>query len=601
MDLRDVKKAPTPKPKKTLIKYALPASVVVLAVVLFAVFRPFKSDVSPDMVKLAVLPFENLGPAEDEYFADGITEEITVRLASIQALGVIARTSAMQYKNTDKSIRQIGEELGVDYVLEGTIRWQRAGNRGSRVRVTPQLIRVNDATQVWADVYDQPMTEVFDMQTKIAKAVVGALDVTLGGTEAANLESRPTENMEAYDFYLRGLDYMRERIEERAWRSGIRMYEKAIELDPNFALAHAALSGGHANMYWFHFDRTEERVAMSKAAVDRAMALAPDDPGVLSALGWYYYHGRSDFENALKWLNASLEKRPNHAGTRSSVGYVYRRQGKWEAALENLQQVITLDPRSSNLLTHTGETALHMGRYEEAKALSRRGMEMTPDYDIAYLILAWAHWLGDGDARAALDVLDRGIGAAVNERDELRYTKVWMRFMDRDLEGARDELARVRMAAQDDQWLFYPNALWNAWFSLVGSEPQQAVQHFDAARDVLEEILADNPDDPRYHGALGVVYAGLGLRDDAVQASRRAIELQPMAADAMKAPYRRYEMAIAHVFLGDHDAAIDEIEFLLSVNSWFTANWFRHDPLFDPLRDHPRYEELLEKYSAKGS
>jgi serine/threonine-protein kinase len=599
VDLRRVKKAPTPRPKKNLITYALPASVVVLAVVLFAVFRPFNSDVSPDMVKLAVLPFENLGPVEDEYFADGITEEITARLAGIDGLGVIARTSAMQYKNTDQSIRQIGEELGVDYVMEGTIRWQRVGIRGSRVRVTPQLIRANDATHVWAHVYDEPMTEVFDMQTTIAKAVVGALDVTLGGTEAADLESQPTENMEAYDFYLRGREYVRERFDEHATRNAIRMYEKAVELDPGFALAHARLSIEHANVYWYHYDRTDERVAMAKASVDRAMALAPDDADVLSALGWYYYHGRSDYENALKWLNASLEKRPNDAGTRASVGYVYRRQGKWDAALQNLHQAITLDPRSSDLLAETGETALYMGRYEEAKTLCRRGTEMKPDFSFAYMILAWAHWQGDGDSRAALDILDRAIEATANDREWLTYTKVWMRFMGSDLEGARDELAGVRVAAQDNQFFFYPNALWNARFSMVAGETQQAMLHFDAARDVVEEKLAENPDDPRYHGALGVVYAGLGRRDDAVRACRRAIELQQTAADAMKAPYRRYEMALARVFLGDHDAAIDEIEFLLSVNSLFRANWFRHDPLFDPLRDLPRFRALLSKLAIE--
>ncbi len=242
-------------------------------------------------IRLVVLPFENLGPAEDEYFAAGITDAITARLATIHGLGVISRQSAMQYKKREKSAQQIANELRVDYILEGTVQRERPSDPNSRVRIIPQLIKASNDTHVWAQPYDNDMSEVFRVQSDLAERVAQALNITLVERERRALRSRPTENMEAYDYFLRGNEYWHRSELENDFKIAIQMYERAVELDPKFALAYAQLSRAHAHMYWDYYDRTEERLAMAKKAVDRALQLEPDSPEAHFALGHYYYHG----------------------------------------------------------------------------------------------------------------------------------------------------------------------------------------------------------------------------------------------------------------------------------------------------------------------
>jgi TolB-like protein len=228
---------------------------VVIVIVLTAIVVRFipKEPTLPASteIRLVVLPFENLGPVEEEYFAAGITDAITARLAGIQGLGVISRQSAMQYKNREKNTRQIAKELGVDYILEGTVQRERPSDPNSQVRIIPQLIRASDDTHVWAQTYDNDMSQVFQVQSDLAEQVAQALDITLLEPERQALESRPTENMEAYDYYLRGNEYYHRSLLENDFRIAIRMYEKAVELDPTFALTYAQLSRAHVFMYWF--------------------------------------------------------------------------------------------------------------------------------------------------------------------------------------------------------------------------------------------------------------------------------------------------------------------------------------------------------------
>jgi serine/threonine protein kinase len=258
-------------------RWKLVAGFVVVGALALAAILYFRSKTpapTAEKPKLAVLPFENLGPPEDEYFADGITDEINARLAGIGQLGIIARNSAIQYKKTSKTIKQIGEELGVDYIMSGTIRWQKSAAGAGRVRVTPTLIRTSDSTTVFANIYDETMAEIFQVQSDIAKKVVDALGIALVEPEKRSVEARPTENMQAYDYYLRGNDLDdRGGNAEEYLRLAIEMFEKAVGLDPGFLQAHANLARMHAEYYWFHFDRSQERVAKAKEEADKALSL----------------------------------------------------------------------------------------------------------------------------------------------------------------------------------------------------------------------------------------------------------------------------------------------------------------------------------------
>jgi len=223
---------------KSPLIYASAAALFVLVLVVVSTvlyFRKEKPVPSSERKMLVVLPFENLGSSEDEYFADGITEEITVRLAGIKGLGVIARTSAIQYKNIKKNIQQVGKELNVDYILEGTVRWQRLSEGQSRVRVTPQLIKVSDATHLWASIYDKDMADIFQVQSDIAKQVAEELGIALLEPERRALKDKPTDNLEAYDYYLRGIEYINRGVTEKNLRIALQMYQKSVDLDPDFA------------------------------------------------------------------------------------------------------------------------------------------------------------------------------------------------------------------------------------------------------------------------------------------------------------------------------------------------------------------------------
>jgi len=261
-----------------------------------------------------VLPFENLGDPENEYFAAGISEEITSRLAAIKDLRVISRKSALQYAGTGKSIQQIGRELGVGYVLEGTVRWARELEGEGRVRITPQLIHVADDTQLWSETYDEVIDDIFRVQSEIAARVMDQTGVVLLENQRQALDFKPTENLDAYQAHVRGLEYFRSPDETgETYELQIDMFQRAIDLDPGFALAHAALARAHAGCFHFGFDRTASRQALARAAMDRALELAPSQPEVQMILGIYYYWCHKDYDSALEAFAVAREGMPSSA------------------------------------------------------------------------------------------------------------------------------------------------------------------------------------------------------------------------------------------------------------------------------------------------
>jgi serine/threonine protein kinase/tetratricopeptide (TPR) repeat protein len=591
VDLGRVKKAPTPKPKKNLFKYAIPASVVVLAAVLLFIFNPFQSEITPDQrtgsVKIAVLPFENLGAAEDEYFADGITDEITSRLAVIQGLAMISRTSAIQYKNTDKGLREIGQELGVDYILEGTIRWDKRGEH-ERVRITPQLINVSDDFHLWAENYEREIEAIFEVQADIASQIAEALDITLLGAERQTLEAKPTENLEAYQAYLRGLGYRwGTDLSKEKIQLGIQMFERAVELDPGFALSFAVLSEAHSSMYHFGYDGTEERLLRAKAVVDKALELQPELPEAHLALAWYHYWGRLDYERALEELAIAERGLPNDVRNRLLTAAIWRRQGKFEAAVDHFEEAFELSPQDARIAFNIGDSYRALRRYAEADRYYDLSISLAPDQQYAYAERAYNYisWLGD--TKLARDVLEKMPG---KRRDVQKWSlNLWR--LERNYEAILDFASSD---AQPDGW---SSALQVAKaYSLMG-EPELAHASYDSARAILEKALDAHPDDNRIHSALGFAYAGLGRKEEAVREGKRAVELYPVSKDEFDGPFVVQDLAEIYAMVGEDHAALDEIEYLLSIPSWCSVQDLRLDPIWDPLREHPRYQALLEQYA----
>ncbi|MCK4775035.1 MAG: tetratricopeptide repeat protein, partial [Candidatus Krumholzibacteria bacterium] len=508
----------------------------------------------------AVLPFDNMGPAEDEYFADGITEEITARLASIHGLGVIARTSILQYEDTQKSIQQIGDELHVDYILEGTVRWQHSAGGPSQVRVTPQLIRVTDATHTWAHIYDEPMTEVFDVQTDIAMSVTEELNVTLLEPDRQSVEARPTDNIEAYDYYLRGRDYSIGSRDVNDLRIAEDMLKKAIEVDPKFSDAWAMLASVHSRLYWLAADRTQERLAMSEEAVHKAAELNPNAFTTRMSLGYHYYHAELDYDRALEQFEKAKEIQPGSMDAYAAIGYVKRRQGEWDECLRNMTQALELDPRSSELTYEIGETMVDLERYEEAEQYLDRALDLAPDHPSPYFWKIQMYVLSArlGKARAVFDAAPYS-----PMFQALAEPRLW--FLERKFDRALETVRSAQVPAFSTHFYHIPIAEMMAYTYLAMGEPDHALAWFDSSRVQVEALIASEPSDPRYYSALGVAYAGLGRKEDAIREGKRGADMMPVSRESKQGPPRREELARIYVLVGEYDEAIDELEYLLSI------------------------------------
>jgi TolB-like protein len=485
---------------------------------------------------IAVLPFENLGSPEDEYFADGMTEEITARLAGVRELGVIARTSAMQYKNTDKSVRQIGDELGVDYIMEGTIRWQRTSQAPSRIRITPQLIRVSDATHVWADIYDEHADDILRVQSDIATRVIDALDIALLDGARRYVESIPTENFEAYTYYLRGASLEGSSFREETLSRAERMYAKAVELDSTFALAYAALSRVHSVAYFLHYDRSNQRVAESKKAADKALKLSPDSPEAHLAMAEYFYRCLLNYDRALEMI--ATVQRDHHDLGLYLAGTIQRRRGRWVEAANNMKRAAELDPLSREVAGAAADTYRVLRHYAEAMRYLDRAIALAPEgsppsYAKVGLYLKW-----EGSTVNARKYLLEASKNVDPEKLQLTHWDlriyVQLDLCDGDYSGALGKLSSVDFDVIDNQFVYLPLSLMYAEIYDFMGETQQAQTYYESSRGVLEAKVRENPDDPRFHRSLAMAYAGLGLKSAALEEATLATEMMPMSKDAWK-------------------------------------------------------------------
>lgn len=579
-------------------------AAAVIAVVLSRFLGPSTREPVSDRRMIVVLPFENLGPQDDEYFASGITDAITARLAGIRGLGVISRQSAVQYKGSGKSVREMGKELGVDYILEGTVQREQPGDPASRVRIIPQLIRVADDTHIWAATYDQSMTEVFEVQSRVAEEVASELNVALLEPERRALEKKPTDNLEAYEYYLRGKYYWERRSGAAEADPALRMLEKAVELDPGFAEAWAALSSAHM---WFHWVwiRGPEALSKAQAAGARALELGPDLPETHLALGYIYYYGDLDYDKALAHFIEAQKRRPNDPEAEEAIGLIFRRQGKWEECLIHLHKALQMNPRSTFLNRELGATYLLLRRYSEAEKHWNRLLSLAPNTPEPYLGNIFAHLAGNGDVKKAEGVLQDAI-REVDRKSLSEWLATWgpessMRILRETVGQLIDPLSLATSGAVSvfDSTYFCLNKAQLNWYR---GKRESARAYYDSARVLLETALESPPHPsivPYLHANLGTAYAGLGRRAEAIQECRTAMESVLVRRDAIDSPYVMLMLAEACAVVGEYDVAVDQLETLLSVPTRVSVALLRLDPLWEPLRDHPRFLALLKKYSGE--
>ncbi|MGD8698630.1 MAG: tetratricopeptide repeat protein [Gemmatimonadales bacterium] len=544
---------------------------------------------------IAVLPFDNLSTDPDnEFFADGIHEDIILHLHKIADLKVISRTSVMEYKGRSENLRAIAEELEVTNILEGTVR-----RADGRVRITTQLIDATTDEHLWAEAYDRNLDDVFAVQSDVARKVATALKATLTPSEKGRIEERPTANLEAYDYFLRGREFLERSYDEHHMRIAVEMFENATQLDSSFALAYAWLSQAHSRIYWYHFDHSQQRLERAWQAVHRSLELEPDLLEAHEALGYYYYWGHLDYERALQEFEAALNRQPGDSDLLEAMGFVERRRGNVQVALSHLERALELDPRDATLHYEIGLTHGLLRNYAEAENRYDRALGLAPDLRDAYVIKALNSISWDGDASKARAVLDEAADRGLDSVDDPMMGYVWalLNLVERDFEALLTRLSSGSSEAFSYQHYFVPKALLAAQVYGLMDKPELARQHLDSAVALLEAELREAPEDSRLYGALGIAYAGLGRVEDAIRAGERGVELLPVNKEAWRGQYRVEELARILVMTSEHDAAIDRLEFLLSVPGPQSVGRLHVEPGWDPLRDHPRFQALMDKYA----
>lgn len=536
---------------------------------------------------LAVLPFKNMGAAEDAYFADGVTEELTSRLASIAGLSVISRTSADQYRDSRKPLREIGQELGVNYVLEGSVRWERTANGAGRVRVTPQLIRVRDDRHLWTDRYDEELSGVFEVQTRIAEQVVRELAIALAGDELHHMGARPTENLPAWDNYLRAKQMLaREGGDVSATGRAVELLTEATTADPRFAAAFAMLSLGHLLQYEQYYDRTEARLKLARVAAESALALDPTLPDVHLALG-KLHQSRGEFEHAAAAFALAERARPNDTEILTATAQLMMRRGQWKEAVRRFERTAELNPRSPEANLAAGEAFALTHDYRAAARHLQRAIAVDADYVPAHVMMTLVDLLRTGDrarAREATRALILRFGA--EKYAAIAFDEVLVTLDSTD----RATLERVGISAFAGNavgYYYWRTMLFDLW------KPEAARAAADSLVLAARTLIVERPNDPGVHAVRGWLNVIKGQRDSAEQSAHLALKLAPLTDDAAAWSNAAHRAARVFVRIGEYDAAVDLIEQLLRAPSWVSVPTLRTDPVWAPLRAHPRFQRLV--------
>ena len=558
--------------------------------VLFAWRRSHAGTETTEATRLAVLPFENLGRSDEEYFADGLTDAVRGKLAGLPGLQVTARSSSSQYKHTTKSPQQIGQELGVRYLLTGTVRWEKGTGGQNRVQVSPELVQVSTASTRWQEPFDASLTDVFQVQADVAARVAQALGATLGSGERKALETRPTRNLAAYDAFLKGEEISNSlgNIDPTVLRRALGHYEEAVALDSTFSLAWAQLSRTHSALYGLS-EPTPQDDRAAREAADRALALAPDRPEGRLALGIYYESVQRDKRRALEQYALGQRHAANNVDLLAAAAFTEEGLGRWDAAVEHYRRAQSLDPASVATTRRLARALMWLKRYPEALGMSERALVLAPANPIVIQTKVEVH-LAQGDlagARAAL--------RAVPDEVEPTALVAFMATYD-DLYWVLDEdqqqlLLRLSPRPFDNNRTTWGLALAGAYE--LRHDQRRARAYADSARSAFVQQLRAAPQDPQLHVLFGLALAYLGRKADAIREGEYGLELLPVSKDAFGGPYQQLQLVRIYMLLGEPERALDQLEPLLKIPYRLSPGWLKIDPTFAPLRGNPRFERLV--------
>ncbi len=538
---------------------------------------------------IAVLPFENLtGDPGKDYLAAGFHEELINQLARIGGVRVIARSSVKAYGDSRRSLRTVAKELDVDHILEASLRAE-----GERLRITVQLIDPETSGHIWAEDYDRVRDALLDVQRDIALRIAESVRAHITPEELASIDARPTENQDAYDYYLRGVNF----DDQLDRRTAIRMYERAIELDSSFALAYAKMASARSILYRWFMDRTDDHLTKAGLAVERALELQPNLLEAHLAL-YNFRSAQLDRPGAMEALARARALAPNDPRVHRWLALAVRQTGQFEESAQHLDRALEYSPRWRSLLYNAATTALYRREYSAAQQYLNRGFEISPEDGSLGEAAAILHVNWDGDLEKAW----HGYQIYCQRRNPRlpNPTMSHWRAVARILNHHYQEALRQHTLATfgpDTLRYFYLKAL----SYQATAEMELARAYADSGRVVMEDHLARTADDDPFqdqrhrHGYLAYFYALLGRHDEAIREAETGVRLLPDSVSAVRAPIRVGTLTEVYVMVGEHEAAIDQLEHLLSVPSYFSARQLELDPIWKPLRDHPRFQALLKR------
>jgi serine/threonine protein kinase/Tfp pilus assembly protein PilF len=586
------------------------AFVLILGATGFFAFRSLhtqSSGLNPPVAdkSIAVLPFENLSDEKaNAYFADGIQDEILTRLSKIADLKVISRTSTQHYKSAPENLREIARQLGVAHILEGSV--QKSGNA---VRVNVQLIKAANDSHLWADTIDRKLTDIFSVESEVAKAIADQLQARITGLEEQELTARPTDNPEAYDAYLRGLAWsVKAQFPSPASATGAQKYlREAVRLDPKFALGWALLSYVDAAGYiTLRLQPTAGLREEARHAAETALTLQPNLGEAIFANGFYHYACLKDYDTAVRYFEQAQHFLPNDSRIPASLAYAARRRGQWDRSESYFNEAEQLDPRNVTILSQHAVLYMALRRFPEALRKLDLILNITPD-DVDTLALKAAIAQAQGDLRRASAIL-APLHPGPDETDALE-TQVYQAILERRTTQIIARLKEI-FAKPDPALGFYNGELrfWLGWAQEVGGGRVAAQETWRQARNELEAFLKEQPQNYVLIGDLALVNMGLGDKAAALALSQRAMAANPVERDAINGPGPLEILARVAARMGEPDRAIAALGELLSMSYGgplgtqdipLTPALLQLDPMFDPLRNDPRFQRFVTSLASK--
>jgi TolB-like protein/Tfp pilus assembly protein PilF len=574
----------------------LALAAIVAGIAMFSRYHVESALAAPEK-SIAVLPFENL--SEDKanaYFADGIQDEILTRLSKIGDLKVISRTSTQHYKSAPENLPEIAKQLGVAHLLEGSVQ-----KSGEAVRVNVQLIKAVNDSHLWADTFDRKLTDIFSVESEVAKAIADQLRAHLSGREEQVITAKPTDNVEAYDAYLRGLAYTLKTANTPATALGAQKYlREAVRLDPKFALGWSLLSYVQARGYiTLTLQPTVALREEARQAAETAVTLQPNLGEALMAKGHYHYACLKDYDTAVRYFEQARPLLPNSSRIPESLAYVARRRGQWDRSESYFNEAERLDPRNVNLLSQHAISYICLRRFPEALRKLDQVLDITPD-DLNTLVYKAAIAQAEGDLPRAAALLaplhpNAGDSSALE-------TQVYQAILERRPGQIIPRLKEI--LAKPDPALGYNNGelrFWLGWAQEVAGDHAAAQESLRQARSELEPFLKEQPENDILIGDLALSNMVLGDKAAGLALSERNIAVNPIEKDAVLGPSPIEIFARVAAGVGEPDRAIAALQKLLSIpyngplaeNLPLTPALLRLDPMFDPLRNDPRFQKLV--------